>query len=313
MPNLIQLLLKQDRSQESSPTPSHHKKQKSQQKRNQSLSSSSTQSAIDLYNAAVKAMQRLKHIHGLPTVFNRQDNIDQHLATSLTAMLAEVNLLETQHYQAVQEAIQQWQPRHQSEQWKCDAVKKVLLSLLPAARQKQQLEQACLCYKAHLKSRIESALSDQFPQTYHRYGTSRVELIAVRGQENFQSHAVAANDMDFFVTHQSRLLPIQDENLALSIQKYQAMIIVNQTLQSLKPAPAQVEDFSRQFATSRGVINQRRDSAGMIFLKAVATIFSLGVAVLAGIWSVEGRKMIKNVDQSLKKQDDTAKTAACDL
>lgn len=57
--------------------------------------------------------------------------------------------------------------------------------------------------------------------------------------------------------------------------------------------------FTEAFKNVKPVIEQRQDSFAIKFLKAVATILSLGTLIFFGIWQVKGRELAKKVDQAL--------------
>ena len=62
-----------------------------------------------------------------------------------------------------------------------------------------------------------------------------------------------------------------------------------------------MKDFRAQFKIQRPVIEQDRDSWAMKFAKGVATVLSLGVAWLCGIWNVKGQETAGDLQTTLDK------------
>ena len=67
-----------------------------------------------------------------------------------------VDLLNAVNYSTLRNAIHRWCPWQANQQKCCIQVQQSLLTLLPVARQKQELRQLCQEYKNHLAVEIES-------------------------------------------------------------------------------------------------------------------------------------------------------------
>ena len=86
---------------------------------------------------------------------HQQKILNTALDARLTRVLDKVDLLNKAHYDTLRNAIHRWCPWQKGKQQACLQVQKVLLTLLPVARQKQELGALCQEYKAHLKNWIE--------------------------------------------------------------------------------------------------------------------------------------------------------------
>lgn len=290
MPHLIKLLLKKERDilvrlhNGNKPTPN---------KNNIDVN----QLAVEIFNQAINETRKKSRQRTWLETFNFEKSLQEKLGIYLTKHLLTVDLLDDTKYQNVWIAIEDWYPKH-SEQYKCDRVKKLLLKLLPAARQKQQLLAVCVQYKNYLKPKIEKELIDQFPKEYQVYCRPHLEL-SINTSRSYQNRAVEAKDMDFFATHYHRRLAFeQDSSLPSAMEKYRVVSALQITLQTDKPAPKQIAEFSQVFKSNHSKIEKRRDSTEMLFIKLFMTVLSGGVAVLAGLWSVKGAEIadkVKNI------------------
>ncbi len=65
----------------------------------------------------------------------------------------------------------------------------------------------------------------------------------------------------------------------------------------------QLEAFRAVFKQKRALIETRRDTAAMCFLKAVATFFSIGLAYVFGIWKVRGAEEMKQMAAMLPPEE----------
>jgi len=71
-----------------------------------------------------------------------------------------------------------------------------------------------------------------------------------------------------------------------------------------------VNDFKNLFNASKSHLTKSRDTGTTTFLKAVATIFTAGLAVLFGIWSVRGKKATNKMENILKETESPLKVKA---
>lgn len=58
-------------------------------------------------------------------------------------------------------------------------------------------------------------------------------------------------------------------------------------------------DFTMLFKNNASLLQTRRDSAGMIFLKVIATICSFGIAACCGLWAVKGKQVTQEISDIL--------------
>lgn len=296
MSNLIEILLKQDREIAQRLT----SKIGSRKRKN---NIDPNQLAIEIYNTALKEMQKNYKKKSLYEHFPIEKNIQKCLEEQVTKLLSPINLLTENNYQTIQRVVDNWDLGKVNDQKiKYQKIKKLILELLPAVRQKQQLLQVCDEYKNHLKNTIEEQIASDFPGEYQLYKRPHIQMVLVRGL-GYQSKAVEAKDMNFFVNYYSRGLEIKDESLKLAMEKYQVVTGLQNTLQSPKSVTVQITEFRQKLKISQPVIEKSRDTSSQIFLKAIATLLSLGAAILAGIWSVKGHQAIDHVKKILATKE----------
>ncbi len=95
------------------------------------------------------------------------------LDARLTRLLDKVDLLNAVNYTTLRNAIHRWCPWQANQQKRCIQVQQSLLTLLPVARQKQELRQLCQEYKNHLAVEIESQAKKDSGQNYFIAAQSR--------------------------------------------------------------------------------------------------------------------------------------------
>jgi hypothetical protein len=231
--------------------------------------------------------------------------LQESLAVLLTHALEQANLCDLNSYTLLSQAVKRWCPWQLAGQKSCLIVQQKLLALLPAARQKQQLQQTCREYREHLKTVMEKHACDDQAQA---------RMIAICGQTKLFGappidkrpqvkpiidsrpfiDQLAADPAHFKVKRNSSLSSVLD--------KQRAVNALQATLKNpVKSAFAQIRDFRRIFDIERAVIEKSRDSASMKFIKIVATVLSIGLAyVWGGIWKVKGKTTADNLQQSLQ-------------
>ena len=223
--------------------------------------------------------------------------ITEGIAARVTDELDKVNLLDHSVYRQVEIAIQSWNLVTDEEHFsKYRLVRQALETLLPPAQTKQKLQFRCSEYRDYLKRKIESQLASDHPVEYQQYSSDRTVIVTSHNQS--RRCVVKANNMDYFLAHEEKNLLSGDQFKKL-VRKYESITTLQNTLTTSKPATMQLSDFKQAFPQTGSVIEKSRDNAGAIFLKAVLTLVTFGVAALLGIWGVNGQK--------------TAKTLATDL
>lgn len=255
------------------------------------------QLTVDMFNFAVEETQKKRRSLTWLENFNFDETIQENLNAKLTDLLSTMDLLREDNYKNILNVIDNWQPTH-TDQYKCNRIKKLLFELLPLAKQKQQLQSVCLKYKDYLKMIIENDLAEQFPEEYQLYCKPYVHLV-LNTSRNYEQKAVTPRDMDFFVTHYERRLPIKDSTLKSAMEKYQLVSALQLTLQNSKSAPTQIMEFNQLFRSNRAKLEKRRDGIGTVFVKMVLTILSAGALLLAGLWSVQGARTANKVQKIL--------------
>ena len=98
-------------------------------------------------------------------------------------------------------------------------------------------------------------------------------------------------------------MPISDEGVSKAVEKYCLVSAMQRTLNSEKPASVQISDFRQALQKSKPVLEKSRDSYGMIFLKAVLTALSVGIAIPLGLWNVKGDQTANDLQKTLDSRE----------
>ena len=106
------------------------------------------------------------------------------LDSRLTILLNSVDLLNPKTYADLTNAIDNWCPWQSRRQTHCLKIKNNLLKLLPAARQKQQLQKLCSEYREHLQVELETRLQQQHQQAYLACSMRSTAVFAAPPQSN---------------------------------------------------------------------------------------------------------------------------------
>jgi len=227
--------------------------------------------------------------------------IDEALSTRLTQELAQTHLLDSTQYELAKNAVAQWPiPNLHERESHLRLIKTTLLKLLPEIQKKQKLDHACQEYKTHLKNEIEAGLARHHPTAYDAYCTEQ-STVKVIGNARWRE-VIPARNLDHFLGGEAKQLSIREDRLQKAVEKYQLVSNLQTTLRSPKPAAGQIEDFGRVFGQVKPVIEKSRDSWGMVFLKGLATLFSLGAAAALGIWSVKGAETAQAMGAVLEEK-----------
>ena len=149
-------------------------------------------------------------------------------------------------------------------------------------------------YRNHLAVEVEKEAKNDSEQNY-TVSTQKRTLLFGAPPVNERAQVKMVTDsrpsVEKLVMGPTRAVGKPDQPLSLTVQKYQAVSALQATLSTpVKSAPEQMKDFRAQFKIQRPVIEQDRDSWAMKFAKGVATVLSLGVAWLCGIWNVKGQE-----------------------
>lgn len=234
----------------------------------------------------------------------RERILNNALAARLTPLLAKADLLNADNYSSLREAIRRWCPWQAGKQHACIQVQKVLLTLLPAAQQKQQLSVLCQEYKAHLTTDIEKQVKNDYEQAYLACSNGRTALFGADPIANRPQVKVVTDKrspVERLAAEPSRYIQNPDKQLALALQKYQTVSQLEATLATpVKSATEQVKDFSRVFKAQRSFLEKDRDSLAMKFMKGIATVLSLGIAWGMGIWGIKGKTATDKVQTVLE-------------
>ena len=215
-----------------------------------------------------------------------------------------MDLLNKAHYDTLRKAIHRWCPWQGSQQQqRCLQVQQSLLTLLPVARQKQELRQLCQEYKNHLAVEIESQAKKDSEQNYFITTQSRTLLfgaLLLNDRSQVKIVTDSRSPVEKLAMEPMRTIGKPDKPPPLVVRKYQAESALQATLSTpVKSAPEQLKDFREQFKQQRTVIEQDRDSWAMKFVKGVATVLSVGIAWACGIWKIKGEEAAKGLQTVL--------------
>lgn len=240
-----------------------------------------------------------------PDANHQQKVFNAALAVHLTRLLDKVDLLNITQYTTLGNAIRRWCPWQSGQQQACLELQKTLLTLLPVARQKQELRQLCQDYRNHLAVEVEKEAKNDSEQHY-TVSTQKGTLLFGAPPVNERAQIKMVTDsrpsIEKWVAEPTRAIGKSDQPSSLAVQKYQAVSALQATLTTpVKSATEQMKDFRAEFKTKRKVIEQDRDTWAMKFAKGVATVLSLGVAWLCGIWNVKGQEAAGGLQTTLDK------------
>ena len=269
------------------------------------------QETLEMY---VQAQNETQERSKNPSTEVAKTTLNSILAARLTPLLEseKVNLINTAYYDTLMQAIRNWCPWQAGNQLACLQVQKILLALLPAVRQKQQLGMVCQEYKEHLKTEIERQVKKDPAQAYWVSSngcTALFEAPLVADRSPVKLVADPRSPMERFATEPLRSIPNPNKPLVLALQKYQIVSQLQATLTTtpVKSATEQIKDFSRVFEAQRALLEKDRDTLTMKFIKGVATVLSLGIAWGLGIWGVKGKTTTKKVQQVLETPKATSR------
>lgn len=225
------------------------------------------------------------------------------LDSQLTLLLNSADLLNADVYGKLTAAIKNWCPWQSRQQVFCLKIKNHLLKLLPSVRQKQQLQKLCGEYRQHLQVDIETQLQRRHSQALVACSMRNTAIFAAPPQSN-QPQARLVNDsrttMDKIIADQNQYIVNPGKSLGFALEKYKVVTRLQESLNTpVKSAPEQLKDFRQKFLAERAILEKNRDRPSILFLKGIATLFSLGVAYLLGIWNVRGQQAAANLQQTL--------------
>jgi hypothetical protein len=224
------------------------------------------------------------------------------LAAHLTRLLDKVDLLNLTRYSTLANAIRRWCPWQSGQQQRCLEIQKTLLTLLPVARQKQELKQLCQNYRNHLAVEVEKEAKNDSKQNYVINIQRGTLAPPVKEHAQIQMIANSRSSIEKLARGPTQAIGKPDQPMSLTVQKYQAVSALQATLSTpVKSATEQMKDFRAQFKIQRPLIEQDRDSWAVKFAKGVATVLSLGVAWLCGIWNVKGQEAAGELQTTLDK------------
>ena len=259
-----------------------------------------SQEAQRLHQAAAEHMRQ--HRQGFTQEYKvTEDKIRYSLQALVTAELDSVNLHDPQQFNRLQRAILDWYPNPSDNHYRaCEAVKKALIQCTADAQKKQPLQRACQEYKAHLAADIRSELNSTFPEVSRQYGFDLPEPTTSFKKPLRPTEKPSV--LDHFLAKEAKSLPLhQHERLQKAVNKYETMTTLQSTLMTVKPAPVQIQEFKQTLEKQKPVLEAHRDSKAMRFIKEVTALFTLGVAVLCGIFSVKGEQAVKKMQDIVNR------------
>jgi hypothetical protein len=258
--------------------------------------------ALAIYEQArVEAHRRSK---GKPDdTVRQQKQLSSALEIQLTRVLNKVDLLNQAQYDTLKNAIQRWCSWQAGQQSCCIQVQQSMLTLLPVARKKQELQQLCQEYKNHLTVEIESQAKKDSEQNYFICSNSRTLLFGappVNERAQVKRVVDARPPVEKLTSEPTRDIGKSNQPPSLAVKKYGAVSALQATLATpVKSATEQLKDFRAQFKVQQSVIEKDRDSWAMKFCKGVVTVLSLGVAWALGIWNIKGKEAVGKLQSTL--------------
>lgn len=164
-----------------------------------------------------------------------------------------------------------------------------------------KLSNACDDYMSHLRGIIYEGIRDGDYDLFWADRENRVlngELFDVNNNiKTFKIDAVFDNHE---IKKRVDIISGRDENFKLALEKYEKVREMRGMLADNNASPQQrLENFRNSFTVNRQLIEQRRDSGAIKFLKVVATIFTFGIAAAAGLWKVKGKQFADDIDKQL--------------
>ncbi|MBA3662099.1 MAG: hypothetical protein H0W64_10245 [Gammaproteobacteria bacterium] len=180
-----------------------------------------------------------------------------------------------------------------------------------------KINHACLAYRDHLLKEIYKVLPNEIP-------IKKILLKKPLDATVWQKlYALCQASDTLAVTHknpmlgdfkdhleQLQTLRMKDSILDITLKKFEVMcqltqqvsLVDNAKLDPLLKAKHYKEkltQFSHIYFKKKVFLEQNRDTATQSFLKSIATVLSLSLAAIFGIWRTEGQKFTKEVNMHL--------------
>lgn len=220
--------------------------------------------------------------------------IDQNMLWRVTQELAVVNLRRSSRYRKIQQALESWNPALEIHPREGQAVKQALALALPAAQQRQKLQRICDRYKGHLQAEILDALVSDHSDVFHRIEQAAATPATDSADRSQNSRRI--RHWEAFFAREIRQLAVPENTpLKKAIQKYDSICAFQETLQTAKPVTEQIQDFKNMLIHQKTTLEMHRDSLMTRFLKVIAAVLTLGMAVAGGIFDVKGEQAVNDM------------------
>lgn len=97
------------------------------------------------------------------------------------------------------------------------------------------------------------------------------------------------------------VLGTKDSTFKLALEKYKAVSAMKETLSAENESAAdRIGNFKGSFQEHSGLLQTRRDSAAMTFLKVVATVLSLGIVLaVSNFWKPKSKETAEDIEHIL--------------
>ncbi len=226
------------------------------------------------------------------------------LAKKITEDLETIDWMAQHNCDDIVRALNAWQFSTDDPDFKqCQVVRELLIKLVPIAPKKQKLLALCQEYKLYLKADIEKRLQRDHPLIYEHYTSNRRDIASTPPSSGPMPTLIIkpGKNMERFIARNREGLRRGNKSLNTAIKKYAAVSALEKTLLQPKPLPTQVADFHWKLHEHRSILNKDRDTALLKFVKGIATLFSAGIVVAAGIWRVKGKTFSNQLHSTLKK------------
>lgn len=153
----------------------------------------------------------------------------------------------------------------------------------------EQLKPLCRQYIEHLETVIENHIKKQAPNLHGK----------IFEDETIEKALDARNGgVDF---NQFNELMDNNDHFKLAVEKYRVVSTMLCLLEDKEMnSQSQLKSFKTAFQANTKLLNTRRDSAGMTFIKGVATVLSLGCILLfKNFWKPESQKKAQEMESIL--------------
>lgn len=181
----------------------------------------------------------------------------------------------------------------------CAAVQHAMMGILnqnPSDVKRAVLISACEEYKAKLNQKISIHCNNIELNLIKNTNYTAIDDAEYTDSDNEEN-----NDNLLLKNEATQEKITGNDCLYRNLAKYKIVVSMLETLKTNKPVDQQLADFKMVYNNNSSIIKQRADEPAKTFLKAVATIFSLGIGLAFGLWqSRTGCNLSKQLNEELR-------------